>query len=184
MALEEGSSLSVQGEQDGESNTKLNRLSWSHRKQFDDFSFSALDDNNLSKSPLRMPSKTMIGKSKSKPIITLSEIVDDVSKWVIYCLIIPANVDPVPIHSAILCGLVAGISSLMLKKFLDDSSFLYGENGVLEWSEEWSQRFLNRAIESAVLFGVYESTIRFFQDGRLFRVSPDLKEFLSKPWFE
>jgi hypothetical protein len=121
-----------------------------------------------------------LGVPAESAALNFPGVVEDFSKWIIYWMMAPKYIEYVPLQSALLYGSLAGVSSLILKElfFNIDQSRLG-----IEFNWELWQRLLNRVIESAVLFGVFESTINICEHAPIIHATPNLKEFLSEPWF-
>lgn len=97
---------------------------------------------------------------KSKPLITIPEIVEDVAKWVVYDSIVP-DVPSVGLFDALECGAIAGaiahiIYRVLVRNQVDDPfQKLSGFNQLV-------LAIIRAGLVGASLFASYESFVSFF----------------------
>jgi hypothetical protein len=108
---------------------------------------------------------------KHESVISIPEIVQDVTKWVAYDLLLPSTDSiSVPIVDAVQYGSLSGLAGAIvyeLCKFKDI------QNGNLV---EKSGKMFKACLEGGALFASYEASISFFETS----TTPEVKEILLK----
>lgn len=121
----------------------------------------------------------VIVKFKKKKVIAVSEIIQDVSKWVVYDILIHSNLgDNLPGKAAIF-GLVAGLSSHLIFEVLTLGRKSVKIDGamvsLLSDKSEIVSRFAKEGSESAALFASYDFTLKLLNTG----LPPQLQSILN-----
>ena len=110
------------------------------------------------------------------PLISVSEITMDVSKWVAYDLLL-SDSDSVPLLEAATCGAEAGLTAILVVEVLKTLKIAGFQGNETIWSTIPIQtRLIRAAIEGAVLFWAYEGSLVYCN-----KLFPDkIKEYLER----
>lgn len=102
--------------------------------------------------------------------LSLPELVQDVTKWVTYDLILPDTFsDHVPLLQAAKYGALSGLAAHAVYELLKDKSKITNGKTII-------RKYLQACIEGSVLFATYEGSVNFFKTSS----TPEIRKFLLK----
>ena len=129
-------------------------------------------------------------KNVKKPLISASEITGDVTKWVLYDLLLPfRSFEDSPLPQMIIAsaevGGVAGFGGKVISVLIekaenkDDTS----KNGLNKIDNKLTRQLIFAIIEGATLFAAYEGSISLLDVGILPSAPEFLQKIIEQRWF-
>lgn len=140
------------------------------------------------------PTATAQQPAPSSLTISLAEVIQDVTKWVAYDLLLPADVtDQVPFLVALQYGALSGLAGNAIFELLKATAAQEAANihptatennnkdnfqRVLGSFRKISVRFLRAGLEGGALFASYEGTVNFFDNSNK-SLPPEVQAFFT-----
>jgi hypothetical protein len=112
--------------------------------------------------------------SSNVTFLTWQEILQDVTKWVTYDLLLPDDPEDAVLGAAEY-GAVSGLFGNLVYEILP-------KKGKIMTPKDVTIRFVRAALEGAALFSSYEESVELFQDNKL-ALPPEVVAFFKKKWF-
>lgn len=138
---------------------------------------------------------TKVESPKNK-LVSWQEICQDVSKWVVYDLLIPTADDGVAISDALKCGLVSGLTGQTILELFTPRADRENGSQLSNQLETDGQsvaqslrkralfsRFLKAGLEGAGLFAIYEQSLKVFATDPAIVSNPVIEKFLETEYF-